>query len=64
MVVKFGVNSSIAVFSLMITIQPPSAAPLEATGAKIDVHTHLLSADHLVSAYGAPTGSPASDAAD
>ena len=39
-------------------------APLVATGAVIDVHTHLLSAEHVVSAYGAPVGTPASDAAD
>ena len=28
------------------------------------MHTHLLSAEHVVSAYGAPEGTPASDAAD
>jgi len=39
-------------------------ASLAATGAAIDVHTHLLSAEHVVSAYGAPEGTPASDAAD
>ena len=39
-------------------------APLVATGAAIDVHTHLLSAEHVVSAYGAPAGTPASDAED
>ena len=39
-------------------------APLVATGAGIDVHTHLLSAEHVVSAHGAPAGTPASDAAD
>lgn len=64
MIGKFRIVASIAVFSLMITIQPLSAVALEAPGANIDVHTHLLSADHIVSAYGAPTGTPASDAAD
>ena len=39
-------------------------APLEATGAAIDVHTHLISAEHVVIGHGAPPGSPASDAGD
>ena len=61
---KFGVVACIALFSITFTIQASSAAPLEATGANIDVHTHVLSAEHLTSAFGAPPGSPASDAAD
>jgi predicted TIM-barrel fold metal-dependent hydrolase len=38
--------------------------PLKASGAAIDVHTHLLSAETVVNGYGAPAGTPASDADD
>lgn len=38
--------------------------PLKVSGAAIDVHTHLLSAETVVNRFGAPAGTPASGADD